>query len=1066
MRKFVMLVFFFLCFSHFCAFSENIIVTSNADSGPGTLREALNRAGVNGTGERDRILFNLPDQSEAGRTIVLLSQLPEVSSNLEIDGSTQPGNVFGVSTAKVQLLFDVPLGQSLSGLRLNEQHDVSIFGLYIRILTDTAPVEELTLWKGIQVEGGKDIQIGGAGKGNVISGFYMPVPVNLDLHGYTENISIQANFFGMEADGNTRSSNETNPVSLFGLLGTVRIGGMPAEGNIFTTGMEIYQVNCANSESSDPRDYAYVTAADIVIKGNKVGINYEMDQAFTGSIGFLLHSISPGGRTTYFIEDNVISADALTASVSIENSGRPATILRNYIGIDPSMTHWFSVPSTGIFLRSIRGVKIGNEDPDNTNYIVGCKSVDIFEGVVASVNKNSFFCTVDAYPMINPNNGDPQVIVDIRDTAPDRILGKATPNSVVELFYADQCGTCSPETYFGQTTADGNGDWQYSGPLSGTVIASATLNGQTSEFTRVNVNTSNLKVVNECDGGDGAIMGLVPLSGSNVTWVDEQGNTVGTAAELKGVGAGKYKMVLSNDECDFETPYYEVLPPVILDTTEVEIYLPSCGNANGAITGLIVNNLSDAVTLSWKDAGGKEWSTSPELDDVPAGSYWLTVRTGSTCSKTYGPVILSDDGGPTIDITGISVVTSLCGTTTGSISNVTVGGTGTLRYRWLDQDNIVKASGLISGTTAALRNVGPGTYRLELTDDSSCPAALSAPVVIRETSGLSIDESKVRVVDENCEYLNGSIKGIVVTGAAMVQWLDEKGNVAGSTEDLAGVKAGNYHLVIANAGGCTMESKVYEVKGPARIVYALTAKVTDVSCSTDIGTVELVNNGEEEPLAYRWIDANGDQAGTGPKLDAPAGTYALYITDINHCELLYAYFPIADTKHSIPAPLVSDVKVCAPGEVLIQVSNVEEGNYILYDALGAIAGESVSGSFKVAVNANASYTVVRRTGDCESPPATINVIIELGSFAVIANSFSPNGDGKNDYWEIPGMQNYAGGIVSVFNRQGVQVFRSVGYQQPFDGKYRGADLPVGVYYYVIDLKRACGLLTGSLTIVR
>ncbi|RYD84169.1 MAG: gliding motility-associated C-terminal domain-containing protein [Sphingobacteriales bacterium] len=83
----------------------------------------------------------------------------------------------------------------------------------------------------------------------------------------------------------------------------------------------------------------------------------------------------------------------------------------------------------------------------------------------------------------------------------------------------------------------------------------------------------------------------------------------------------------------------------------------------------------------------------------------------------------------------------------------------------------------------------------------------------------------------------------------------------------------------------------------------------------------------------------------------------------------------------------------------------------------------------------------------------------------IANAFTPNGDGINDYWKIKGIENYTNGTVSVFTRDGRQVYQSKGYAVPFDGTFNGKQLPAGVYYYVIDLK-SCNLISGNVTILR
>ena len=68
------------------------------------------------------------------------------------------------------------------------------------------------------------------------------------------------------------------------------------------------------------------------------------------------------------------------------------------------------------------------------------------------------------------------------------------------------------------------------------------------------------------------------------------------------------------------------------------------------------------------------------------------------------------------------------------------------------------------------------------------------------------------------------------------------------------------------------------------------------------------------------------------------------------------------------------------------------------------------------------------------------------------NSFTPNGDGINDFWGIDGIGAFPGTKVEVFNRWGQLVHRSLGYTQPWDGNGRsGKPLTPGTYYYVIEL---------------
>lgn len=84
----------------------------------------------------------------------------------------------------------------------------------------------------------------------------------------------------------------------------------------------------------------------------------------------------------------------------------------------------------------------------------------------------------------------------------------------------------------------------------------------------------------------------------------------------------------------------------------------------------------------------------------------------------------------------------------------------------------------------------------------------------------------------------------------------------------------------------------------------------------------------------------------------------------------------------------------------------------------------------------------------------------------VPNTFTPNGDGINDAWNIKYIEDYPAARVMVFNRYGGKVFSSVGYAVPWDGNYKGGALPAGTYYYIIDTGGGGKLLTGFVTIIR
>jgi gliding motility-associated-like protein len=97
-----------------------------------------------------------------------------------------------------------------------------------------------------------------------------------------------------------------------------------------------------------------------------------------------------------------------------------------------------------------------------------------------------------------------------------------------------------------------------------------------------------------------------------------------------------------------------------------------------------------------------------------------------------------------------------------------------------------------------------------------------------------------------------------------------------------------------------------------------------------------------------------------------------------------------------------------------------------------------------------------------------SVLITVLPGIQIPDGITPNGDGKNDEWIISGIQLFPDCQVEVFNRWGESLFQSHGYKDRWNGTYKGKPLPVGTYYYVIDLKDPLypNAFTGPLTIVR
>ena len=80
--------------------------------------------------------------------------------------------------------------------------------------------------------------------------------------------------------------------------------------------------------------------------------------------------------------------------------------------------------------------------------------------------------------------------------------------------------------------------------------------------------------------------------------------------------------------------------------------------------------------------------------------------------------------------------------------------------------------------------------------------------------------------------------------------------------------------------------------------------------------------------------------------------------------------------------------------------------------------------------------------------STVTNGVEIVDVLSLPNYFTPNGDGKNDTWNIDasGMNDVS---VTIFDRWGREVFSSTNNKVAWDGKTSsGANLSEGTYYYV------------------
>lgn len=1102
------------------------VVTSNADSGPGTLRDALTKAAANGSAVTDMIYFKLPGTTLAEHTITILSPLPNVSSNVQINGSSQSGATLpGMGNAHVNITVDpaqfTTTKPYAAALVLDQVTDVVIYGLAFEGFQNLSGISA-----GIYVNSSQNITIGVRLKGCYFYNDSYGLYVTGTTAAPSANLLITASYFGYLPGSTTLapadvyiSANSTTFGSYDTQEGNYLLGTIEIEGQNDTILRNYFGLDNAWNPipGSNPTIKSLLSSTDGLV------INLSWPSALTIDLENIhnfkvLENVDRGTRT------------ALTPSITMINCQNGAIG-----GPDIVYTNLFHGNGVSPAIVNINSTQI---EMDITRIICS--------GLPYSIDQATYDLPGTTHiNLLVSNNGE--------------FSGTTSPGATVFIYEDDSdCPVCNPVNFITQIRADGNGNWKYTGDFTGKkLIASSLANHSGSEFSGpqiLDVQSNLVYTDASCGNANGSITLTHLRNVLNVEWYDASTNQkIGDGVTKTGLAPGTYYAKGISNNCHTTSATFTIkdISPQIKDD-QVQKINPSCGMP-GAIRNLTTTtNSTHTATYVWTDQNNQIVSHSKDAEGLTAGQFTLTMTDDVThCSTTYGPVTLQGiSSGASINQTHQPVVASAaCSSATGSISGVQASGTGTLKYAWFDSSNNPV------GSTADLTGVPAGTYKLQVSDDSQCsPAEIT--VTIPQVNTVSMDESAAAHTDASCSRDDGSITGIRATGATKYQWFTAAGTPVGGsalTADITGLPGGQYYLVASN-NQCSQTSTTYTIgkQLPAQnlTVNTLTAyncpgttngyiqitptdaRITGArledsqhqpvgpgyyfnnladgtyyvyltdngGCESYYGPLEMkdialpsivdankvispdqcgagngsiknitINNPDaSSPYQLQWLAADGSSAGTTLDITGlKAGTYTLQVQGA-YCAPVSKQYTIEASNETIASPTVKDVQLCSAGAAGIAVESPVAGyTYKLYADAQTTTPLDVqtSGKFTINLKTSGVYYISQADGSCESSRTAVQVTIGL-SLASIANTFTPNGDGINDTWQIAGIGNYPQADVQVFNRFGQRVFESKGYSTPFDGTSNGRQLPVGAYYFIIKLNNSCNVLSGSVAIIR
>jgi gliding motility-associated-like protein len=320
------------------------------------------------------------------------------------------------------------------------------------------------------------------------------------------------------------------------------------------------------------------------------------------------------------------------------------------------------------------------------------------------------------------------------------------------------------------------------------------------------------------------------------------------------LGAGNYIASLRDSKgCSAFVPV-NITQPGLLTITIDSVRNIQC---NGTSSGEIYTTVSGGTvnyTYTWSNG-----ASSDDINGLSAGTYVLNVSDANSCTASASASISQ----PAALSVGIASFNDLrCfSDSTGQIDISIYGGTPSYTFLWSN-----------GATTEDIQQLPSQSYTVTITDASACTITISQ--FINQPTQLTA----TIVGTTNVVCYNGTNGGADLQAGGGVSPYSYLWSNFDVTEDLAGVGAGTYGVVVTDTKGCTALATTTIIQ-PAAI--QLTASsITPVLChGASTGAISLSVNGGITPYSFVWSNGATSQNLSG----VPAGNYSVVLTDGNTC---------------------------------------------------------------------------------------------------------------------------------------------------------------------------------------
>jgi gliding motility-associated-like protein len=360
-------------------------------------------------------------------------------------------------------------------------------------------------------------------------------------------------------------------------------------------------------------------------------------------------------------------------------------------------------------------------------------------------------------------------------------------------------------------------------------------------------------------------------------------------------------------------------------------------------------------------------------------------------------------------------------------------------------------------TTQSVSGLGAGTYSYSVSDTNGCLSQSNFSIFEPQPLTLSHSTSNYNGYGISSEGANdGSIDITVGGGTAPYSF---SWNNSATTEDQSGLSEGTYIVIVTDTNGCSLSDTI-ALSEPDELSVDVIVMSDNICPDGHDGVVYADITGGVGPMTITWLNGFAGDTLTGMN----SGLYIVTVVDTNGSFATDSAYIISFDEDC--DGILNDDEGGIPGGGGGMAD--ADGDGIPNQQDPDSDGDGIADALEFDTNGDG---IPFDDCDGDGKPDFLDPDLCTPKPATV---MTPDGDGRNDFWEIPELLQYPNTSVRIYNRHGIMVYFNDDYSNEFNGNANvqtyltndTRELPTGTYYYYIQYGGTDLTMNGYLFINR